>query len=88
MVVVLIDENSTARIGVLQRSQRAQLMTGASRPLSVLTAITREKGFEALCSHFSNSMRLPRLAATGCVLNCSFCSSVSLRLRQPLQVSP
>jgi hypothetical protein len=54
--VLLVEENSTARIGVPQRLQAAQLMTGANRLFSVPTVMTRDKESNGLCCHFSVSV--------------------------------
>jgi hypothetical protein len=76
-----------ARIGVPRRSQTAQMMTGANRLFSMPTAIAHDKESNELCCHFSVSMRSPRHAATGCVLDCVFCSIVSPRHRKAYQMS-
>jgi hypothetical protein len=55
--VVLIDEDSMARIGFPRRSQTAQLMTGANRLFSMPTVNTRDKESKEQCCHFSVSMR-------------------------------
>jgi hypothetical protein len=86
MVADLVDENSAARIGVPYADERAQLMRGARRLLSIPTAIMREKEFKASCRRFSNSMRSLLDAATVCAPNCASYLSVSLRHRKPLQV--
>jgi hypothetical protein len=86
MVADLIEENSAARIGVPYAGERAQLMRGARRVLSIPTAIMQEKEFKASCRSFSNSMRSLLDAATVCAPNCAPYWSISLRHRKPLQV--